>query len=88
MIKREELLAIGFKELPHQTVGGMLIYELGRHRHLTISCVGTPNEMLFISESDINDYRKITDSICLKNFDYDGFMKIEDVKALVNLLKA
>lgn len=84
-MKREDLLSIGFKELPHKTVGGMVIYDLGRDRHLTAASVGTPNEMLFISETAWNNPKKVTDSICLWNFDYDGLLTIERV---INIIKA
>jgi hypothetical protein len=46
---------LGFKKLPHITVGDILIYQLGRHRHLSIGSYGTPNEMLVICETNPND---------------------------------
>lgn len=81
---REELLKIGFKEIPHFTIGNSLIYDLGRNRELSISCLSTPNEMVFICEKDNKDENKINDIICLRNFDYDGYTSLEDIKNIIN----
>lgn len=79
----DDLTKIGFKEIPHFTIGNALTYDLGRNRFLSASCVGTPNEILFICESDHNDERKITDLICLHNWDHDKELTIEKVKSLI-----
>ena len=79
----DDCLEIGFERLPHFTVANNLIYQLGRNRHLSIGCVGTPNETLFICESDPNDYKKINDLICLHNFDYDGYLSKSKLKTLI-----
>lgn len=84
MITRDELKQIGFKEIPHYTVGNSLIYDLGRERHFSIICVGTPNEAVFICQADKKDYRKITDLVCVHNWDYDGFITIEKIKSLIS----
>lgn len=83
MLARQDLLNIGFKEIPHMTVMNSLIFDLGRNRHLSIGCIGEPNEMIFICEVDDEDDRKITDLICIRNFDYDGYTILEDVKAII-----
>ncbi len=85
--KRKQLLELGFEEIPHFTVGHSLIYDLGRNRQLSISSIGTPNEILFICEIDDIDPKKITDLVCLKNYDYDGYTTVEEVEQLINLLK-
>ncbi len=82
----EDLLEIGFKKIPHFTVMNSLVYDLGRNRFLSIGCVGTPNEMLFIEEIDDEDPRKITDLICIHNYDYDGYITIEKIKELIKLI--
>jgi hypothetical protein len=80
---RDELLNFGFKELPHYTVMDSLMYDLGRNRFISIGSVGTPNEMVFLCERDYDDNRKINDLICLKNYDYDGYTDLEDIKSII-----
>lgn len=84
----EELIKIGFEVIPHFTVTNAHIYKLGRHRHLSIGCAGTPNEMMFICSTDDKDERKITDLICLHNYDYDGYMTIEYVENVIKSIKS
>lgn len=81
---REELLKLGFKEMPHSTIGQNLIFDLGRRRSLSISSLGAPNEMLFITELQQDDDKVITDLICLHNYDYDGFLTLRKLKNLIN----
>ncbi len=86
MTNQELIDLIGFQEIPHMTVMNSVIYPLGRRRHLSVGCAGTPNEMLFICETDDKDETKVTDLICLHNYDYDGFLTIEKVKSLISVL--
>jgi len=81
-----DLLSVGFEKIPHFTVTNTLIYKLGRHRQLSVGCVGTPNEILWVCETDDQDESNITDLICLHNYDYDGYLTIEKVKGLINLI--
>lgn len=81
-----DLLSVGFEKIPHFTITNSLIYKLGRHRHLSVGCVGTPNEMLWICETDDQDQRRVTDLVCLHNWDYDKYLTIEKVKGLINLI--
>ena len=83
---RDDFKTIGFKEMPHYTVMNSLLYDLGRGRYLTIGCLGTPNEMLFIGQIDNDDNKKVTDVIVLKNYDYDGYTNIEDVKTIITAI--
>jgi len=83
MLSEEILIEIGFEKLKHFTIQNSLIYKLGRNRHLSIGNVGTPNEMLYICETDENDYRKITDLICLHNYDYDGYLSKLKLETLI-----
>ena len=39
--------------------------------------------MLFICEIDEKEPRKINDLICLRNFDYDGYTTIEQIKSII-----
>lgn len=83
MIIRQELIDLGFKELPHFTIMNSLIYDLGRNRQLSIGSIGTPNEMMFICELDEKDSTKITDLVCIHNYDYDGYMTMNRLKHLL-----
>jgi len=86
MLSEEILLEIGFQKIPHFTIGNSMIYQLDRNRHLSIGSAGTPNEVLFICESDENDFRKITDLVCLHNYDYDGYLSKEKLETLINCI--
>ena len=83
---RSTLIDLGFKELPHSTITASLTYDLGRHRQLSFGSIQTPNEMLYIYELEDKDPRKITDLVCLRNFDYDGYTSIEQIKELITFL--
>jgi hypothetical protein len=83
---RSALIDIGFQELPHFTITNNLIYDLGRNRHLSFGSIETQNEMLFICETEEYNPQKIEGLIVLKNYDYDGYTSIEQVKALITLI--
>jgi len=85
-MNKQDLIEIGFKEIPHYTVTDSVIYDLGRHRQLSVGCVGTPNEMVFISETSDKNDKLITDLICLHNYDYDGYLTDKKIKSLVNII--
>ena len=83
----EDLISIGFKPMPHYTVANSVVYDLGRDRHLSAGCVGTPNETLFVMElKEEEDNIIICDLVCLHNYDYDGYLTIEKVKGLISLI--
>ena len=71
---REEVVSMGFEPIPHFTITDSLIYDLGRNRQLSIGAIGTPNEMVFISEVNEEDKRKVDELIVLHNYDYDGYL--------------
>jgi hypothetical protein len=83
----EELLALGFKPLSYFTIGDVLIYRLSRNRHLSLRSRRTPNEMLFLCETDESDPQKITDLICISNWDYNGPLDISTLKTLIQILE-
>lgn len=83
---RSTLIELGFKELPHSTITASLTYDLDRNRQLSFGSIQTPNEMLYIYEVDEKDPRKITNLVCLRNFDYDGYTSIEHIKSLITFL--
>jgi len=82
-LNRDSLKDIGFEEIPHFTIMNSLLYDLGRSRTLSIGSLGTPNEMIFITQSDYDDMRKIEDIITIKNYDYDGYSTLDDVKLII-----
>lgn len=87
MIKdRNELIEMGFKEMPHFTIMNYLNYDLGRNRQLSIGCLGTPNEMMFISQLDKEPKERVTDTIILSNYDYDGYLDLEKVEDIINVI--
>lgn len=76
MITEKELIALGFYQLDHFTIQNSFIFDLPNNRQLSIGCLGTPNEMLFITQSDYDDPKKITDVITLHNYDYNKYLTI------------
>ncbi|WP_440880664.1 hypothetical protein [Tenacibaculum sp. C7A-26P2] len=87
MITREELKEIGFKELSHFAIGNPLNYNFSRGRFLSISCIGTPNEMMVIGQKDDDASNEVTDLVVLHNWDYDNFLKIDKVKSIIKILR-
>jgi hypothetical protein len=83
---RYTLIKLGFKELPYSTITASLTYDLGRNRQLSFGSIQTPNEMLYIYEVDEKDPRKINDLVCLRNYDYDGYTSVEQIKSLITFL--
>ena len=87
-LERETYIRLGFAPLPHYTVADALLYQLGRKRHLSAGCVGTPNEMIWICQMNDEDPKKCDDLVCLHNFDYDGLMTEDRLKTLIEVLTA
>ncbi len=88
-MKRQELIDLGFKEMSHFTIMNSLTYDLGRNRQLSFGSIGTANEMLYICEVDNSDNpTKVTDLVCLRNYDYDGYTSIEEIKGIIGILSS
>jgi hypothetical protein len=87
MLTKEYLITLGFKEIPHFTIMNNLIYDLGRNRHLSIGSLGTCNEVMFICESNPDNYKEIIDLICLHNYDFNGFLTKEKLESLLSFFK-
>ena len=85
-MNKNDLVKLGFEPIKTFTVMNSYAYALGRHRHLSVSNVGTPNEMMFISETSDQDEKVITDLIAIHNYDYDGYLKAEKVAALIDAI--
>lgn len=81
----KDLIALGFNPMKHITIGNMVIYSLGRDRHLSASSVGTPNEVMFICESN-EESGKVSDAVCIHNYDYDGYLTEDRVNKFIELL--
>ena len=79
----ELLEKCGFKKLPHFTVNNTRFIELGRKRVLSVGCVGTPNEMVFISEEEPP---VVKDVVCIRNFDYDGYTYFHDIQNIYHAI--
>ena len=86
MITREQLERLGFKAVPTFTITNAMTFDLGRHRHLSVGDIGNPNEMMFICQVDDQDKRKITDLVCVHNYDYDGYLTKVKILSLILLL--
>jgi len=82
--KRNKLIEIGFKSINHFTIMNSLTYDLGRGRLLSFGSIDTPNEMLFLEQVENNE---ITDLICLRNYDYDGYTSIQDILNIISFFK-
>lgn len=83
----EDLIKIGFKETPHFTITNSVNYDLGRFRVMTAGSVGTPNECLWLCEIDDAIETKISDLVCIHNYDYDGVLTIDKVESLIKAIK-
>lgn len=83
---KEDYIRLGFEPMEHYTVADALLYQLGRNRHISAGCVGTPNEMLWLCQRDDKDPRITTDLVCLHNWDYDKEMTEEKLMLLIKAL--
>lgn len=86
-ITKQDCIDLGFEEIKTFNIMNSLTFDLGRDRQLSIGCVGTPNEMLVIYEHELENPAKITDIVCLHNYDYDGFISKEKLEDIVRILK-
>lgn len=84
---RLEAQALGFQEVGHYTVANSLLFDLGRNRHLSYGCLGTPNETLWLCEVNPQQPREITEIICLHNYDYDGYLTVERLQQLLSFFQ-
>jgi hypothetical protein len=81
-ITRESLKKLGFVEVPHFTIGKVMTFKMGGRRVLSISDVGTPNEMMFIGQLTRHEDR-YDDLVRVHNYDFDGYMTQERMEALL-----
>lgn len=72
---RAWFLSIGFKEIPHFTIGNNLIMKLEHGRQFSIACLHEPNEMLFLSAMELGSrLTEIEDLVMIHNYDYHGYL--------------
>ncbi len=83
----KQLIKLGFKPLKRIGIVKFLICDVGRNRHISISGFNTPNEMSFLCQHSHRDYKKITDLVCIHNYDFDGYLTKKKITAIVNALK-
>lgn len=69
-------------KVPFPNILKTIYFEIGRNRIISIGNIGTPNEMVWISEVDSQDNKKITDLVCIHNFDYDGKLMLHTFQNL------
>lgn len=79
----EILKTFGFEEIPHFTILGSMVLNIGRMRQISVGCIGTPNEMVFISELD--EGGTATDLVCISNYDYDGCFTKSKLATLLSI---
>lgn len=86
MINKDKLIELGCTLDHNAKIMEVYTYNLGRGRHLEFCNIGTPNEFIYICETDPIEEDKITDAICLHNFDYDDYLTEERAKELIKVL--
>ena len=60
-------LHLGFESMPHFTISVSILLDLGRNRHLSYGCVGTPYEMICICCTNSDNDKEIIDIITIHN---------------------
>lgn len=78
-LTEEIILKCGFEKIPHFTVTNSMVMDLGRGRYLSISDVDNCNQMTWLQCVE-KDKRKITDLICVHNYDYDGWLYLHKLQ--------
>jgi len=81
-VTEEIAIKMGFSKMPHFTVMNSHVMDIGRNRLLSLGCIGTPNEVLFIEAIEGD---KVTDLVCLHNFDHDGRLTIKRLQQIIDL---
>lgn len=77
----DDLIKIGFVDNTYIKIFPMFSYALGRNRFISIHSVGTPNEMVYLTEEENKEVKAL---FVFSNYDYDGYLTIEK---LLNLIK-
>lgn len=78
-LTEEILLKCGAKKLPHFTVTNCHLLDLGRNRFLSFSDMNNANQMVWLQTIDES---RITDLVCVHNYDYNGKMMLHQLQNL------
>lgn len=83
---KEELLKLGFIENPMMTIIHCFNYFIESKYNtntVTISDLGTPNEVIAFRNGDSRLNNHKDDLVFLHNFDYHGYISLERIKSLM-----
>jgi hypothetical protein len=58
--------------------------DVGRHRHILVGSLGTPNEMVFLTHRRLPDPEN---SVCVHNWDYDGPLTEEKLNKIISIFQ-
>lgn len=86
-LTEEWALRLGFRRSPHLTIGNYLTKDIRQNRHISIGCINTPNEMIWLCEKSMTNDNEITDLICLRNYDYDGYTPVHVLQNIYHSIK-
>ena len=75
---------LGFQKVPSAIITRAMEYPIGRDRYISVQCVGTPNEMVLLTEVDPSS--KVENLIVLRNYDYDGKTYVHQIQNLITIL--
>lgn len=81
----EHLIKAGFVKNPHKVLGTVYSLYVGRYRFIKISSLQTPNEIVFISQTDYN--LKEEHLVCVHNYDYDGYLDESKLNNIISIFK-
>jgi hypothetical protein len=81
-LTKEILITNGFEPLPHKNLLNSLNLDLGHRKVLSVSLLGTGNQMISVFEVNMSDNKVIDDMVVLSNYDYHGFMSVDRFAAL------
>ena len=79
----QQLCEMGFRKPNRSKLEVSYKYPLGRGRFLSATCLGTPNESVWLCYKGDEGSTEIADLICMHNYDYDGELTKEKVKYLI-----
>jgi hypothetical protein len=80
-LNEHALIERGFKSKPNLVLGKIFWLSVGRDREISVSCIGTPNEMMVLNEKE--GFRLTC--IVIHNYDYDGFLTEQKLDALISV---
>jgi len=59
--------------------------ELGRNRVLSLADIGTPNGFIWLCERDEENINKMSDAVCLYNYDHDGKLYLHQLQNILSI---